>query len=83
MIPDDQKLCPLLKEPCLQHKCQWFIRFWKPDALKGTSIEEYNCAIVWLPLLVIEGTDQQKLTTRAVEALHEDHSSIPNNGLRS
>ncbi len=58
--------CPLLDKECIQFKCV----FW--TQLRGTSngqeIDEYNCAIAWLPMLLIENAQQVKQGAAATES---------------
>lgn len=38
----------------------------------GAEIDEYGCAIAWLPMLLIEGSQQQRQTGAAVESFRNE-----------
>lgn len=48
--------CPLLKEPCRQLKCEWFMQMRGQHPQTGEAInDEWDCAVKWL---VLVGVDQ-------------------------
>ena len=38
----------------------------------GESIDEYGCAMVWMPVLLIENSQQQRSTGAAVESFRNE-----------
>lgn len=66
------KYCPLLKKDCIEHKCAWYshIRGLNPNT--GQEVDEWNCTISWIPMLLIENSQQQRSTSCAVESFRNE-----------
>lgn len=61
--------CPLNKfEPCKQMECAWFTKVVGHNPNTGAQVDEWGCAVVWLPILLIENSQQQRQTGAAVES---------------
>ena len=48
------KKCPLLKKNCIEHKCQWYTHLVGKNPQTGGDIDQYGCAVEWLPILLVE-----------------------------
>ena len=66
------KLCPLLKKECIEHQCAWFTHVLGKDPQSGKDIDHWNCAIQWLPMLLIDGTNQGRQTGAAIESFRNE-----------
>jgi hypothetical protein len=65
--------CPLNGfKKCKQLECSWFIKVQGTDPNSGKEVEEYACAISWLPTLLIENSHQQRMTGGAVESFRNE-----------
>lgn len=65
--------CPLDKfKPCRQTDCAWFTEIRGNNPNTGAEIGEWGCAIAWLPVLMIENSQQQRQTGAAVESFRND-----------
>jgi len=64
--------CPLLKKECVGLKCAWFTRVVGYDKNTGAEVDEYQCAVAWLPMLLIENSGQQRETGAAVESFRNE-----------
>ncbi len=64
--------CPLLKKDCVGIKCSWFTQVRGTNPNTGQEIDEWNCAITWLPVLLIENSQQQRQTGSAVESFRNE-----------
>ena len=65
--------CPLDKfKPCRKAKCAWFTQVRGHDPNTGKEIDEWGCAISWLPLLLIENASQARHTSAAVESFRNE-----------
>jgi len=42
------------------------------DTNTGNQVDEYQCAIAWLPMLLIENSGQQRQTGAAVESFRNE-----------
>jgi hypothetical protein len=66
------KLCPLIREPCLEHGCEWYEHLIGVHPQTGEHIDKFRCAITLLPTLLIENSQQQRQTGAAVESLRNE-----------
>jgi len=64
--------CPLVKKTCLGLQCAWLTRIQGYDTNTGNQVDEYQCAISWLPMLLIENSGQQRQTGAAVESFRNE-----------
>jgi hypothetical protein len=65
--------CPLNNfEPCKQLECAWFIKIRGKNPQTDKEVEEWGCAIAWLPILIIESSQQQRQTGAAVESFRNE-----------
>lgn len=60
--------CPLLKEECIQFKCVFWTQLRGTHPQTGQEIDEYNCAIAWLPMLLIENAKEVRQGAAATES---------------
>jgi hypothetical protein len=64
--------CPLLKKKCIGLKCMWFTKLQGTDMNTGKDIDEYACAVTWLPMLLVENSGMQRQTGAAVESFRNE-----------
>lgn len=65
--------CPLDGfKPCRQLECAWFMKVSGSNPNTGKEVEEWGCSIAWLPLLMIENSQQQRSTGAAVESFRNE-----------
>lgn len=64
--------CPLIKKDCIEHKCHWYMFIAGTNPNTGEFVNEHGCAIPWLPVLMIENSQQQRHTGAAVESLRNE-----------
>lgn len=65
--------CPLNNfEPCKQLDCAWFIKIAGTNPQTGKEIDEWGCSMAWLPILMIENSQQQRQTGAAVESFRNE-----------
>jgi hypothetical protein len=64
--------CPLIKKDCIGLQCSWFTKVVGYDTNTGRNVENYQCAISWLPMLLIENSGQQRQTGAAVESFRNE-----------
>ncbi len=65
-------LCPLLKKDCVQMQCAWFTQLRGKNPQTGAEVDEWGCAVTWLPMLLIENSQQQRQTGAAVESFRNE-----------
>jgi hypothetical protein len=73
------KFCPLIGKDCIGFECSWFtqVRGYNPNT--GNDIDEWGCAINWLPLLMIENSQQQRQTAATVQEFRNESSKSSEN----
>jgi hypothetical protein len=65
--------CPLHSfEPCKQLDCAWFTQVRGTNPNSGKEVDEWSCAIAWMPMLLIENSQQQRQTGAAVESFRNE-----------
>lgn len=65
--------CPLDGfNPCRQLDCAWFMKVRGNNPNTGEEIDDYGCAIAWLPVMMIENSQQQRQTGAAVESFRNE-----------
>jgi hypothetical protein len=64
--------CPLIKKDCIQLQCSWFTQVRGTNPNTGEPVDNWSCAISWLPVLLIENSQQQRQTGSAVESFRNE-----------
>ena len=64
--------CPLVKKDCIGLQCAWFTQVRGHNPNTGKEVDEWSCAIAWLPVLLIENSQQQRSTGAAVESFRNE-----------
>lgn len=65
--------CPLHNfEPCRELGCAWFTQLRGKDPQSEQEIDEWGCAVAWLPVLLVENAQQQRQTGAAVESFRNE-----------
>ncbi len=66
------KFCPLLQKDCVELQCSWFTQVRGTNPNTGKEVDEWGCAVAWLPVLLIENSQQQRQTGAAVESFRNE-----------
>jgi hypothetical protein len=66
------KYCPLIKKDCIGLQCAWFTQVRGHNPNTGKEVDEWACAIAWMPVLMIENSQQQRQTGAAVESFRNE-----------
>lgn len=66
------KFCPLIKKDCMGLECSWFTQLRGTNPNTGEPIDNWGCAVTWLPILLIENSQQQRQTGAAVESFRNE-----------
>jgi hypothetical protein len=64
--------CPLLKKDCIGLKCAWITQVRGSNPNTGEHVDEWSCAISWLPMLLIENSQMQRQTGAALESFRNE-----------
>lgn len=66
------KFCPLIKKDCVGLKCSWFTEVRGMNPNTGEMVDEWGCAVTWLPMLQIETSQQARQAGAAVESFRNE-----------
>jgi hypothetical protein len=64
--------CPLIKKKCIEHKCAWFTLLRGLNPNTGAEIDEWACAVAWMPLMAVEVAQKENQTGAAVESFRNE-----------
>jgi hypothetical protein len=64
--------CPLIQKKCKEHKCKFFIQIQGKNPNTGEDINRFDCAVTWLPMLLIEGSQQTRQAGSAIESFRNE-----------
>ena len=65
--------CPLNNfNPCKELECAWFMSIRGKNPNTGEDVDEWGCAMAWMPILMIENSQQQRQTGAAVESFRNE-----------
>jgi hypothetical protein len=65
--------CPLNNfEPCKQLECAWFMKVSGANPNTGETVDDYGCAMVWTPIMLMENSQMQRQTGAAVESFRNE-----------
>lgn len=66
--------CPLVQGECKKLECVWFTKIVGTNPNTGESVDDYGCAVSWLPMLLIENAQQSRQAGAAVESFRNEVS---------
>lgn len=64
--------CPLIKKKCIEHKCSWFTHIRGLNPNTGAEVDEWACAVTWMPLMAVEIAQKENQTGAAVESFRNE-----------
>jgi hypothetical protein len=75
--------CPLNNfNPCKKFDCNWFIQVRGTNPQTGEEQDEYGCAIAYLPLLMIENSQQTRQAGASIESFRNEMVKSNNETLK-
>jgi len=54
------------------HRCRWYTKVIGKNPQSEEQIEEWNCAIAWLPILQVETSQTNRGQTGAIESFRNE-----------
>lgn len=67
-----EKLCPLLQKACIEHQCKFFIHLLGNDPQTAKPLDKFDCAMAFIPILLIEGAQQSRQAGAAIESFRNE-----------
>ena len=64
--------CPLIGKDCIHLQCAWFTQVRGVNPNTGEEVDDWSCAVTWLPSLMIENSQQQRQTGAAIESFRNE-----------
>jgi hypothetical protein len=65
--------CPLHNfEPCKELDCGWFVQIRGQNPNTGEELDNWSCAVSWIPILLIDNSQQQRQTGAAIESFRNE-----------
>ena len=71
-IFDPDGKCPLLNKKCIKHQCVWYNMLQGKNPQTGLDVQEWGCSIAWIPLLLIENSQQIMGKKAATESFRNE-----------
>lgn len=62
------KFCPLIKKDCIGLQCSWFTQVRGTNPQSGAEVDDWACAIAWLPMLLINTAQEVRQGAAATES---------------
>lgn len=66
------KKCGFTRKACMEHDCEFYIQILGKNPNTGEDMNKWGCAISWMPVLMIENSQQQRQTGAAVESFRNE-----------
>lgn len=65
--------CPLDGfKPCRQLECGWFTQLRGVNPNTNKEVDEWGCAMAWVPMLLVENSSQSRQVGAAVESFRNE-----------
>ena len=68
--------CPLISKKCVQNKCKFWTQLRGANPQTGNPVDEWDCAISWLPILLIETSKEVRQGAAATESFRNEMVKI-------
>ena len=66
------KYCPLIKKDCIGLQCSWFTQMRGINPNTGEPVDEWGCAVTWMPIMAVEIAQKSNQTGAAVESFRNE-----------
>lgn len=73
-MPAKDTYCPLLKKDCIEYRCKWYVHIRGKHPQQNGEIDMFDCAVKWLPVLLIESTQMSRQVGAAVESARNEQA---------
>lgn len=60
--------CPLLKGDCIESRCSFWTHILGQEPQTGRPLDHFDCAVKWIPVLLIENGSEMRKTASAVDS---------------
>ena len=70
------KFCPLINKDCIGLQCSWFTQVRGMNPNTGEEVDEWDCAVKWVPMLLVENSQMQRQTGAAIESFRNESVKV-------
>ncbi|HDR9166892.1 hypothetical protein [Burkholderia vietnamiensis] len=67
-----EPVCPLLGKPCVGDACMFWVHMIGQNPQTGHSVDQWDCSVRWLPMLLVENARQARGAQAAVESMRNE-----------
>jgi len=71
-MQEERKWCPLIQKKCVQHKCAFYTHIQGVNPNTGETVNKFDCAVNWVPFLLMEAAQKTEHTAAAVESFRNE-----------
>jgi hypothetical protein len=64
--------CPFIGGDCIGLQCRMMVQIRGVNPNTGEPVDEWDCTLRWVPVLLIENSQQQRQTGAAVESFRNE-----------
>lgn len=64
----NKPFCPLIRKDCIEGLCKFWTRIQGTNPQTGNPIDSHDCAVSWLPVLLIENAKETRQGAAATES---------------
>lgn len=68
--------CPLIKADCKEHACKWYAHILGADPQTGAQVDKWACVVEFVPMLMLEQTQQLRQAGAAMESLRNENVTL-------
>ena len=75
--------CPLIQSDCKGLECSWYTQIRGTNPNTGEPVDEWGCAVAWMPFMAVEIAQKSNQTGAAVESFRNEvvRANIENQNL--
>lgn len=64
-----KKKCPIVKEECWEHACEFYTHLLGQNPQTGAQEDQWGCAVNFLPILLIENAQMTRHSTASADKI--------------
>jgi hypothetical protein len=65
-------ICPLIRKKCIEHDCRFWTHVTGKHPQSGAPLDHFDCAVVWLPVLLVDTARHTVGVQAAVESMRNE-----------
>lgn len=66
------KTCPFFRKPCIEYECTMYVQLQGSNPNTGQQVDEWKCSLAWLPILLVENSQQTRQAGAAIESFRNE-----------